>query len=224
MESTLRERLSRSATVRWSTWLEIPWPGSYVRFRLRARPGECYLLLSGQPGTTATPPRVKDAARHYPLSEVGVLVVADRSESPRPKGQPGGPGRPDGTWIAVSLPAEVDIANADRVRAQLLAALGRGCPLIIVDMSRTTFCDCAGVSILLGAGNQALRDGAEMRIVARAEPVLRMFELTGLQLALHVYGTTAEALRGPPGAGGAVVLTLPLAAARLSRRQRTDAG
>jgi anti-anti-sigma factor len=123
----------------------------------------------------------------------------------------------------VSLPAEVDIANADRVRAQLLAALGRGCPVIVVDMSRTTFCDCAGVSVLLGAGNQALRGGAEMRIVARARPVLRMFELTGLQLALHVYGTTAEALRGPPGAGGAVLM-LPLAAARLSRRQRTDAG
>jgi anti-anti-sigma factor len=181
-----------------------------IRFRLRARPGECYLLLSGQPRATARPPRVKDAARHCPFSELGVLVVADRSESPRPEGRPGGPGR---TWTAVSLPTEVDIANADRVRAKLLAALGQGRPVIIVDMSRTTFCDCAGVSVLLGAGNQALRDGAEMRIVARATPVLRMFELTGLQLALHVYGTTAEALRGPPGVAGAV-LTFPLAAAR----------
>ncbi len=123
----------------------------------------------------------------------------------------------------VSLPAEVDIANADEVRADLFAAIRRGSPVVIADMSRTSFCDCAAVSVLLAAASQALRAGAELRVVARATPVLRTFELTGLHLVLRVYPTTGEALRGPPGAAG-TVLALPPATARLRRRQPTDAG
>jgi hypothetical protein len=42
----------------------------YVRFGLRMRSAQCYLLLSGLPRVTA-PPRVKDAARHCPSSDWG---------------------------------------------------------------------------------------------------------------------------------------------------------
>jgi anti-sigma B factor antagonist len=131
------------------------------------------------------------------------------------------------------LPAEVDIANADQARADLLAAVGRGCPVVIVDMSRTSFCDCAGVDVLLAAASQAVRVGAEVRVVARARSVLRTFELTGLQLALKVYATTGDAQRGPPDSAGAVpagavpagaVLALPPATTRLRRHQPADAG
>jgi anti-sigma B factor antagonist len=136
---------------------------------------------------------------------MGVLVVSDDRELA--EGEVGseiavgGSARQvaiDPAWAVISLPAEIDIANAEQVRADLLAALDRGCPVIIVDMSRTSFCDCAGVRALLAAASRALRDGVEIRVVARARPVLRTFELTGIQLALHVYRTAAEAVRGPP--------------------------
>lgn len=126
-------------------------------------------------------------------------------------------------WTLVSLPAEVDIGNADELRANLIAALRHGSTVVIVDMSRTSFCDCAGVSVLLAAASQALRAGAEIRVVARATPVLRMFGLTGLHLALRVYPTTGEALRGPPGTAG-TGLEVGSALARLRRRQPTDVG
>jgi anti-anti-sigma factor len=136
---------------------------------------------------------------------MGVLVVSDDRELA--EGEVGseiavgGSARQvaiDPAWAVISLPAEIDIANAEQVRADLLAALDRGCPVIIVDMSRTSFCDCAGVRALLAATSRALRDGVEIRLVARARPVLRTFELTGMQLALHVYPTAADAVRGPP--------------------------
>jgi anti-anti-sigma factor len=130
-----------------------------------------------------------------------VLSVSDHSGLAAGDGGSGGIARHvaiGAAWTTISLPAEIDIANADQVRADLLAALDQGCPTIVVDMSRTSFCDCAGVRALLCAAGRAPRAGVEIRVVARASPVLRTFELTGVQLALHVYRTAADAVRGPP--------------------------
>ncbi len=149
--------------------------------------------------------------------ECGGVAASDETAKQVTSGRP---------WTTMSFPAEVDVANADQVRAGLMAALGRGCPILIVDMSRTTFCDCAGVRALLCAASQALRAGVEMRVVARARPVLRTFEITGLQLALRVYPTAADAVRGPPetaGSGATVAAVLALATADgLRRRQPAD--
>ena len=97
----------------------------------------------------------------------------------------------------IRLPTEIDIANADQVRADLMAALDQGYTVLVADMSRTSFCDCAGVAALLSAGSYATRGGAQLRIAARARPVLRMFELTGLRLALQVYPSSLAALQEP---------------------------
>jgi len=102
----------------------------------------------------------------------------------------------DDCFIA-PMPAEIDVGNAARVRADLLSAVNHS-KVVIADLGRTSFCDCAGVSALLTAGSYAARTGAELLIVARSRAVLRTFELTGLPLRLAVYATCAEAQRGPP--------------------------
>jgi len=119
--------------------------------------------------------------------------------------RPSPPVRPPATLTP--LPAEIDIANADQVRADLTAVISQGYLIVIADMSRTSFCDCAGVAALASAAGYAARRGVQLRIVARARAVLRIFELTGLLLAIPVYPTGAEALSepgtGPPWPPGA---------------------
>lgn len=117
--------------------------------------------------------------------------------------QPSLPAGSAPAWCTVLLPPEIDIANADSVRKDLLTAIGRGSALVIADLSRTSFCDCAGVSALMTAGGQAARSGSELRVVARSRPVLRTFELTGLSQCVRVYASGAEATRDPgPGNEG----------------------
>lgn len=99
-------------------------------------------------------------------------------------------------WTVLPQPAEIDVANAEHVRRDLLAAVDRGYPVVIADMSTTAVCDCAGVAALRCARHYAARAGAELRIVAQEEPVLRVFRLTGLLVDLPVYRTTAAALPG----------------------------
>src|SRR5271165_3105595 len=49
----------------------------------------------------------------------------------------------------VTRPAEIDTTNAHAVGDQLRAALRRGVPVVIADMSATAFCDSSGIRQLL---------------------------------------------------------------------------
>jgi anti-anti-sigma factor len=115
---------------------------------------------------------------------------------------------PDSTCVVMALPAEIDIANADLVRADLLSAISAGNSVIIADLSRCSFCDCAGAEALLAVGADAKLHGAQLRVVAPAGPVLRILELTGLTQAVPVYPTRSAAARSGVVPAGTVVTPL----------------
>jgi anti-sigma B factor antagonist len=94
----------------------------------------------------------------------------------------------------ISLPAEIDAINADHVGSQLLAAFGPGITTVIADMTGTTFCDSSGIRVLLQAHQQARANHAELVLVVASAGVLRVLELTGLDVLLPIYPTLAEAM------------------------------
>jgi anti-anti-sigma factor len=103
-----------------------------------------------------------------------------------------------GQQAVVTMPAEIDITNADEIRQALLAAAGRGAPTLIIDMSGTTFCDSAGVQAIIDAYNQATATHTQLRLAATA--VLRILTLVGVDQLIPVYPTLEAALAGTPPA------------------------
>jgi anti-sigma B factor antagonist len=101
----------------------------------------------------------------------------------------------------VTLPPEIDIANADLVCDTLLAVLNRGVATLIADMTGTTFCACAGVTALVRAQQRAAANDAQLRVAVTAPVVLRLMAMTGLDRLVPVSGTVAGALAGPGGQG-----------------------
>jgi anti-anti-sigma factor len=101
----------------------------------------------------------------------------------------------------VAAPQEIDASNADRLRAVLLEAACRGHGTFVVDMSRTQFCDAAGVGVLVRAHNRALAEGGELRLVIPASAlVLRVFAVTGLDRVIPNFADLDEALQPAPAA------------------------
>jgi anti-anti-sigma factor len=49
----------------------------------------------------------------------------------------------------VAAPAEIEITTAEQLRAVLLDTTSRGHAAVVVDMTRTRFCDCCGLHTLL---------------------------------------------------------------------------
>lgn len=98
--------------------------------------------------------------------------------------------------VVIVLPAEIDMANADRVGQQLGAALAPGVATVIADMTATRFCDSSGISMLVQAHGQAAANGTELRLVVASAAVLRTLTLTGLDQLLPIYPSLSQALPG----------------------------
>jgi anti-sigma B factor antagonist len=99
----------------------------------------------------------------------------------------------------VTLRAEIDMNNADRVGADLHAALAPGVTTVVADMSVTTFCDSRGIRALVLAHKHAAASDAELRLVVPSVCVLRVMGVLGLDAVLAIYPSLQEALAVQPG-------------------------
>lgn len=101
-------------------------------------------------------------------------------------------------WIGqvavVRLPAEIDVTNADTIREDLLSIVNQGADLVVADMSKTRFCDSAGVSALVRAFTRATASATGMRLVAGTPAVQRILSLTGVDRLIGSYPSVAAAL------------------------------
>ena len=105
----------------------------------------------------------------------------------------------------VTAPEEVDITNADGLRAALADAGGH--PAFVVDMTRTRFCDSAGIHALVEAHKRAQAAGGQVVLAMSGTAVPRIFSLTGVDQVIPSFDSLAEALRHTPAGTG----PLPLA-------------
>jgi anti-sigma B factor antagonist len=94
----------------------------------------------------------------------------------------------------VAAPAEIDITNAEALRSALLTAAADGHGTVVVDMTRTWFCDSSGLHTLIAAHRRAQAKGREVMLVIPSITVLRVFALTGMDRVIPNVTSLAEAL------------------------------
>jgi anti-sigma B factor antagonist len=112
----------------------------------------------------------------------------------------------------VTAPEEIDITNAAGLRAGLLEAAGQ--LAFVVDMTRTRFCDSAGISALIEAHKRARAAGGQLLLAMSGVAVPRIFELTGVDRVIPSFTSLEEALAHTPAGTGPLPLPLPDLAGR----------
>jgi anti-sigma B factor antagonist len=109
-------------------------------------------------------------------------------------------------WIGqvavVTLPEEIDVTNADMIREDLLSVVNQGAVLLVADMSKTTFCDSAGVSALVRTFRRASTSASPLRLVVSTPAVQRVLSITGVDRLVDVYPSVAASLAGQSGLPG----------------------
>jgi anti-sigma B factor antagonist len=93
------------------------------------------------------------------------------------------------------LHGEVDASNVKEIGDRLRALLSNRSIAMVVDLSQTTYLDSAGINLLFSLGEEMR--GRQQRlgiVVADGSPIARMIVLTGLDQALPVRRTLADAL------------------------------
>jgi anti-sigma B factor antagonist len=94
----------------------------------------------------------------------------------------------------VAAPEEIDITNAEALRAALLEAAVNGHDTLVVDMTRTQFCDSSGLHALIAAHRRAEAEGREVLLVIPSTTVLRVFALTGMDRVIPNFTSLPEVL------------------------------
>jgi anti-anti-sigma factor len=103
----------------------------------------------------------------------------------------------------VELHGELDITSVVEIEEAFQSLLGRSADRIVVDFADASFIDSKAIEALMRAARSARAFGV---IVAGAEaqgPLVRVLAVCGLDHAMGVYETRADALAatGAPGAG-----------------------
>jgi anti-sigma B factor antagonist len=96
----------------------------------------------------------------------------------------------------VMAPEEIDITTAPDLRSALqdAAAAADGQGTIVLDMTRTNFCDSSGIHTLLAAHKRAQEGGSELLLVIPDPAALRVFAITGVDRVIANVPSLEEAL------------------------------
>jgi anti-sigma B factor antagonist len=108
----------------------------------------------------------------------------------------------------ITAPAEIDTTTLSELRAILIAWQSQGHHTVVMDLTRTQYCDSAGLRELVWAHKRAVADGGGLRLVIPADgAVLRLFTVSGLDSVIPRFATVKQALA-----------QIPVATARPRRR------
>jgi len=98
----------------------------------------------------------------------------------------------DGATV-VSLAGELDLYNAEDVRAALLECCSDEPSVLVVDLAEVTFVDSTALGVLIEARSRlADRDG--FRLAAPRLEARRALEVSGLDRHFSIFDTVADAL------------------------------
>jgi anti-sigma B factor antagonist len=95
----------------------------------------------------------------------------------------------------VAAPEEIDITNAPDLRSALQMAAADGHGTLVLDMTKTRFCDSSGIHTLLAAHQRAQSEGGDLLLVMPDPPAaLRIFAITGVDRVIPNVTSLDEAL------------------------------
>ena len=92
----------------------------------------------------------------------------------------------------ISLAGELDLYNAEEIRAALAEAIAAGPRCVVIDLAEVEFVDSTALGALVEARSQLGADG--FRLAAPQLGTRRALQVSGLDRHLPVYDTVDDAL------------------------------
>ncbi|MEU2159264.1 STAS domain-containing protein [Streptomyces sp. NPDC019396] len=100
-----------------------------------------------------------------------------------------------GMCLTVRIGGEMDWQTAPFFRNRLVDEIARGLRFVVLDLSAVSFCDSAGLNVLLGARRQTERAGSVLVLACVPPNMHRLLNMTGVDSVLRRYDTVTEAER-----------------------------
>lgn len=94
------------------------------------------------------------------------------------------------------ISGELDIATAAVLRDRIAAVLDDTVLPVIIDLSRVSFCDASGLTMLITVQRRANARGRTVALAGPRPNVRKLLRITGLDQAFPIYSSLAQAAFG----------------------------
>ncbi|MEU8990436.1 STAS domain-containing protein [Streptomyces sp. NPDC048558] len=98
-----------------------------------------------------------------------------------------------GRCLVARVSGEMDFVTEPVFRPQFKELIARCDRYIVLDLSGVSFCDSAGLSLLIGAWKQADPSGVVLMLACVPEHLRQLLQMTGVDQVLRIYDTVADA-------------------------------
>jgi anti-sigma B factor antagonist len=105
--------------------------------------------------------------------DVGNQLAIERSEAP--------------DHVTLTATGEIDLASVGLLETEINASLERGVDLLVIDLIGVTFLDSTGLRTLLSTHTKFDERGGRLALVVSGGPVMRLFDVTGIESELNIY-------------------------------------
>jgi anti-anti-sigma factor len=105
--------------------------------------------------------------------DVGNQLVIERSEGP--------------DQVTLTAKGEIDLASVGLLESEINASLESGVDLLVIDLLGVTFLDSTGLRNLLSTHTKMEERGGRLALVVTGGPVMRLFDVTGIESSLNIY-------------------------------------
>ncbi|MBT2365734.1 STAS domain-containing protein [Streptomyces sp. ISL-10] len=113
-----------------------------------------------------------------------------------------------GRCVVVRVSGEMDYVTVPFFWERFLEALAGRDRFLVLDLSGVSFCDSAGLNVLLRAGRHARVSGVELVLACVPQHLRRILGMTGADRFFRVRETVAEAEADLGGRGNATLSPL----------------
>ncbi len=93
----------------------------------------------------------------------------------------------------VEVCGRLDGTNAQQLEQALLAAIGDGGQIVVLDFSRLHYISSAGLRVILIAAKKTKQGGGRFAICGLGEVIRKVFEMSGFLAMLQVYESFDDA-------------------------------
>ena len=105
-----------------------------------------------------------------------------------------------GSRSVVKVRGEIDVYTAPKLRERLIELVSEGSYYIVVDLEGVGFLDSTGLGVLVGALKRVKSHDGSLSLVCTQDKILKIFEITGLDLVFPIHGSESEATQEAPRA------------------------
>jgi anti-sigma B factor antagonist len=103
-------------------------------------------------------------------------------------------------FAVLAVSGEIDVSTAPPLRERLIGLVDDGWKRVVVDMEGVEFLDSTGLGVLVAVLKRLQAVDGELRLVCTRGQLLKVFEITGLNMVFSVFNSLDAATASTPSA------------------------